>query len=388
MKKQGSAVLAIAALTLAVSAQASQFSGAYFGLSVGQNTSSKTNAVDKKSIYPGLKLGYSKDVGPFLMGAEGSADLHDSAYSTKDVVVDGRLGFPMNNWMPYVKLGAAATSPGVRAHGGLGLEYSLSDQWSLNAEFATDSKQVSKVTTRNGNVLVGINGFFSGAANKSGAAAQAAADKAAADAAAAKAAADKAAADAAAAAKAAADKAAADAAAAAKAAADNTAAGRAAAAKAAADKAAADAKAAADKAAADAAAVKAQPAYKTLLTDKPVTLEGASFASGSSKLNPSANGQLDEIVQFTQENKGATLNVIGYTDDRGNAAKNVKLSAARAAAVKAYLVSKGVAANRVTTKGAGSANPVGDNKTDAGRSLNRRVEVKSVITEAKKVLVK
>ncbi|MEQ1913916.1 MAG: OmpA family protein [Sideroxydans sp.] len=359
MKKQGSAVLAIAALTLAVSAQASQFSGAYFGLSVGQNTSSKTNAVDKKSIYPGLKLGYSKDVGPFLMGAEGSADLHDSAYSTNDVVVDGRLGFPMNNWMPYVKLGAAATSPGVRAHGGLGLEYSLSDQWSLNAEFATDSKQVSKVTTRNGNVLVGINGFFSGAANKSGAAAQAAADKAAADAAAA-----------------------------AKAAADNTAAGRAAAAKAAADKAAADAKAAADKAAADAAAVKAQPAYKTLLTDKPVTLEGASFASGSSKLNPSANGQLDEIVQFTQENKGATLNVIGYTDDRGNAAKNVKLSAARAAAVKAYLVSKGVAANRVTTKGAGSANPVGDNKTDAGRSLNRRVEVKSVITEAKKVLVK
>ncbi len=387
MKKQSSAVMAIAALTLAVSAQASQFSGAYFGLSVGQNTSSKTNATDKKSIYPGLKLGYSKDVGPFLMGAEGLSDLHDSSYTGKDVVVDGRLGFPMNNWMPYVKLGAAATAPGVRAHGGLGLEYSLSDQWSLNAEFATDSKQVSPVTSRNGNVLVGINGFFSGAANKSGAAAQAAADKAAADAAAAKAAADKAAADAAAAAKAAADKAAADAAAA-KAAADNTAAGRAAAAKAAADKAAADAKAAADKAAAEAAAAKGQPAYKTLLTDKPVTLEGASFASGSSKLNPAANAQLNEIVQFTQENKGATLNVVGYTDDRGNAAKNVKLSAARAAAVKAYLVSKGVAANRVTTKGVGSANPVGDNKTDAGRSLNRRVEVKSVITEAKQVIVK
>jgi outer membrane protein OmpA-like peptidoglycan-associated protein len=382
--------LAIAALTLAVSAQASQFSGAYFGLNVGQNTSSKSGLNDVKSIYPGLKLGYGKDVGAFVLGAEGSADLHSSSYTKEDVALDGRLGLPMSNWMPYVKLGVAATAPGVRAHGGLGLEYSLSDQWSLNAEFATDSKKVasSSLTSRNGNVLVGINGFFSGAANKSGAAAQAAADKAAADAAAAKAASDKAAADAAAAAKAAADKAAADAAAAAKAAADNTAAGRAAAAKAAADKAAADAKAAADKAAADAAAVKAQPAYKTLLTDKPVTLEGASFASGSSKLNPSANGQLDEIVQFTQENKGATLTVVGYTDDRGNAAKNVKLSAARAAAVKAYLVSKGVAANRVTTKGAGSANPVGDNKTDAGRSLNRRVEVKSVITEAKKVLVK
>ena len=77
-----------------------------------------------------------------------------------------------------------------------------------------------------------------------------------------------------------------------------------------------------------------------------------------------------------------------YTDDRGNAAKNVKLSAARAAAVKAYLVGKGVAADRVTTKGAGSANPIGDNKTDAGRAQNRRVEIKSVITEVKKVQVR
>ncbi|NOT82262.1 MAG: OmpA family protein, partial [Gallionella sp.] len=68
-------------------------------------------------------------------------------------------------------------------------------------------------------------------------------------------------------------------------------------------------------------------------------------------------------------------------------AKNVKLSAARAAAVKAYLVKKGVAADRISTKGVGSANPVGDNKTKEGRAANRRVEVTSTVREEKKVRV-
>lgn len=284
----------------------------------------------------------------------------------------------MNNWMPYAKLGMIGSGPGMRLQPGLGLEYSLSDKWALFSEFTTDKIDAYKNT----NVALGIKGFFGDTSGKAEAsAARAAANKEAADAAA-KAAAEKAAADAAA--KAAADKAAAEAAA--KAAAEQTAAGKAAAAKAAADKAAAD-KAAAEAAAEAAAANAAQPAYKTLLTDKPVTLEGASFASGSTKLNASAYGQLDDIVKFAMENKDAGLNIVGYTDDRGVAAKNVKLSAARAAAVKAYLVNKGVAAKRVTTKGAGSANPIGDNNTEAGRAQNRRVEIKSVITVAKKVLV-
>jgi len=362
---------------VAAAAQASQFSGPYVGLNVGQNTSSLTAQADKKKVYPGLKAGYNLDVGSFLLGGEVFADAHNDSYTKEDLGLDARVGFPMNKWMPYLKLGVAGTTPGTRLHGGLGLEYSLTDRYSINAEYTTDTTNKSGVAYKNNNISLGFNGYFG---DNSG--------KAAASAAAAKAAADKAAADAAA--KEAADKAAADAAA--KAAADQTAAGRAAAAKAAADKAAADAaaaaKAAADKAAADAAAKAAEPAYKTLLTDKPVTLEGASFASGSSKLNVSANAQLDDIVKFAADNKDAGLTVVGYTDDRGHAAKNVKLSAARAAAVKAYLVGKGVAADRVTTKGAGSANPIGDNKTDAGRAQNRRVEIKSVITEVKKVQVK
>lgn len=369
--------LGLLLIGVAATTQASQFAGGYVGLNIGQNTSSQTSLADKKEIYPGLKAGYNKDIGNFLLGGEVFGDLHGGSYTKEDFGLDARLGLPMNNWMPYLKLGVAGTEPGSRLHAGLGLEYSLSDRWSINAEYTTDKKDAYK----NNNITLGINGFFGDDSGKAGAAAAASAT-------AAKAAADKAAADAAA--KAVADKAAADAAA--KAAAEQTAAGRAAAAKAAADKAAADAaaaaKAAADKAAADAAAKAAEPAYKTLLTDKPVTLEGASFASGSSKLNTSANAQLDDIVKFAADNKDAGLTIVGYTDDRGNAAKNVKLSAARAAAVKAYLVGKGVAADRVTTKGAGSANPIGDNKTDAGRAQNRRVEIKSVITEVKKVQVK
>ena len=374
MKKMSLSILLVG---VAVTAQASQFSGPYAGLNVGQNTSSLTAQADKKKVYPGLKAGYNMDVGSFLLGGEVFADAHNDSYTKEDLGLDARFGLPMNKWMPYMKLGVVGTTPGTRLHGGLGLEYSLSDRFSINAEYTTDTTNKSGVTYKNNNISLGFNGYFGDNSGKAGATATASAVDA-------KAAADKASADAAA--KQAADKVAADAAA--KAAVDQTAAGRAAAAKAAAEKVAADAKAAADKAAADAAAKAAEPAYKTLLTDKPVTLEGASFASGSAKLNVSANAQLNDIVKFAADNKDAGLTIVGYTDDRGNSAKNVKLSAARAAAVKAYLVGKGVAADRVTTKGAGSANPIGDNKTDAGRAQNRRVEIKSVITEVKKVQVR
>lgn len=326
---------------------------------------------DKKEIYPAAKLGYNADVANFLVGIEGLADLHGGSFTGSDLNLDVRLGLPMERWMPYAKLGVAGTNPGNRRHMGLGLEYSLNDDWSLNAEYATDKYSYSNADLKNSNISLGLNGFFGGSEGKAGAAAQ-------------RAAAEKAAAERAAAEKAAAERAAAERAAAQRAA-------MTAAEKAAADKAAAEAaaKAAAEKAAADKAAAQAaaEPAYKTLLTDKPVTLEGANFATGSAKLNPSAYAQLDDIVKFAQENPNAGLTIVGYTDNRGRAASNLKLSAARAAAVKAYLVGKGVAADRIATQGMGSAHPVGDNNSEEGRAQNRRVEIKSVITEAKKVRV-
>lgn len=129
------------------------------------------------------------------------------------------------------------------------------------------------------------------------------------------------------------------------------------------------------------------PVFKTEVIEKPFTLEGTAFDTGSAKLKKSAGAQLGQVIDFAAANAGSNLVVTGYTDSQGNEAKNVKLSAARAAAVKAYLVKKGVAADRIVTKGVGSANPVGDNKTKDGRSANRRVEVTSTVREEKKVRV-
>ena len=128
--------------------------------------------------------------------------------------------------------------------------------------------------------------------------------------------------------------------------------------------------------------------WKTLLEDKPVRIEGTNFVTGSNKLKSKSIKALDEVVGFTGQHPEAQLELIGYTDNTGSEKTNLKLSLARAEIVKKYLVKKGVATNRITTKGEGIANPIADNKTKAGRAQNRRVEIRSVIKEEKKVLMK
>jgi len=333
--------LSILLVSIAVNSNASEFEGGYIGANLGSNTAAATALSDKKSTYLGLKAGYNWDWNNFVVGAEGFVDAHQDSYTSSDAGVDARLGLPMDRWMPYAKLGLAATTPGARLHGGVGVEYRLTDRWSVNAEWTRDSKDDSGVTKKNNNIAVGLNMYFGATSAKAEPVAMVAAPV------------------------------------------DHSAAEKAAADKAAADKAAAD-KAAADKAAADKAV---QPQYKTLFTDRPVTLEGTSFASGSAKLNPAASAQLDKVVEFAAVRKEANFLITGYTDDRGNAQNNVALSAARAEAVKAYLVGKGVEADRLSTRGLGSENPVADNQTSEGRAKNRRVEISSVVKEAQKVLV-
>ncbi|MBS1936430.1 MAG: OmpA family protein, partial [Bacteroidetes bacterium] len=76
------------------------------------------------------------------------------------------------------------------------------------------------------------------------------------------------------------------------------------------------------------------------------------------------------------ENPTYDLEIHGHTDNVGDAAKNMKLSEERAAAVKSYLEKKSILADRMKSFGHGDTMPVADNKTPAGRAQNRRVEFK------------
>jgi OmpA-OmpF porin, OOP family len=87
---------------------------------------------------------------------------------------------------------------------------------------------------------------------------------------------------------------------------------------------------------------------------------------------------LDDLVGKLKAVNLEVIIAIGHTDSIGSKAYNQKLSLRRANAVKAYLVSKGIEANRVYTEGKGETQPIADNKTKEGRAKNRRVEIEVV----------
>jgi OOP family OmpA-OmpF porin len=99
------------------------------------------------------------------------------------------------------------------------------------------------------------------------------------------------------------------------------------------------------------------------------------FETGSAIIRPASYPMLDEIFQSAVVAEGLKLGVYGHTDNSGTDDVNVPLSEKRAAAVRDYLLSKGLAAGRIETKGYGASKPVADNATADGRSRNRRVEI-------------
>ena len=105
-------------------------------------------------------------------------------------------------------------------------------------------------------------------------------------------------------------------------------------------------------------------------------LNGIQFESGKSTIKSSSNSILDQVVAVMNENPSYDLQINGHTDSQGDDAKNQKLSEERAAAVRTYLVNKGIAADRLESFGYGETVPVADNATPAGRAQNRRVEFK------------
>ncbi|MFK8045147.1 MAG: OmpA family protein [Crocinitomicaceae bacterium] len=102
--------------------------------------------------------------------------------------------------------------------------------------------------------------------------------------------------------------------------------------------------------------------------------EGLFFNTASAVIKDESFPVLDAVVKVLKENPSYKLNIEGHTDNTGNAESNLALSQKRADAAKAYLIDKGIAADRLTSKGFGVTKPAADNSTEAGRALNRRVE--------------
>ncbi|MEM7401220.1 MAG: OmpA family protein [Pseudomonadota bacterium] len=99
------------------------------------------------------------------------------------------------------------------------------------------------------------------------------------------------------------------------------------------------------------------------------------FASGGANLQAQSHRRLEPLVQYLQGNANREIIIEGHTDSVGNPETNKQLSLKRADAVKTFLISRGIESNRIETRGFGEEVPVASNTTNAGRSLNRRVEI-------------
>jgi outer membrane protein OmpA-like peptidoglycan-associated protein/tetratricopeptide (TPR) repeat protein len=107
-----------------------------------------------------------------------------------------------------------------------------------------------------------------------------------------------------------------------------------------------------------------------------IILKNIFFEVNKYTLTPESQVELDKVVQLLSENPNVKIQISGHTDNTGIAAGNLTLSNNRAKAVTSYLAGKGIAATRLSFKGFGAAQPVADNKTEEGKAMNRRTEMK------------
>ena len=110
-----------------------------------------------------------------------------------------------------------------------------------------------------------------------------------------------------------------------------------------------------------------------------LAMRAVQFETGSANLKSASFAVLDQIATIMGQYRAYELRIGGHTDNVGEAASNQTLSESRAKACFDYLVSKGVAAERMSYAGFGEEQPVADNGTSSGRSLNRRVEFDLII---------
>jgi outer membrane protein OmpA-like peptidoglycan-associated protein len=107
-----------------------------------------------------------------------------------------------------------------------------------------------------------------------------------------------------------------------------------------------------------------------------VRLNNVFFDFDKSSLRPESFVELDRVVKLLSENPAIEIEMSAHTDNRGSDEYNFKLSDNRARSVMEYIISKGIAANRIISQGYGETKPQVPNDTDENRQLNRRVEFK------------
>ena len=103
--------------------------------------------------------------------------------------------------------------------------------------------------------------------------------------------------------------------------------------------------------------------------------DAVNFEESGTAMRSSAFHVLDRVVALADACRESRVSITGHTDSSGNEVLNRELSLARARAVAAHLASRGIASERLLVNGAGSAEPIADNATRYGRSLNRRIVI-------------
>ncbi|WP_293396804.1 OmpA family protein [Nevskia sp.] len=113
--------------------------------------------------------------------------------------------------------------------------------------------------------------------------------------------------------------------------------------------------------------------------EQTISLQSVTFETASAVLTGQATNVLDGFARALSGQGNIKAEIAGHTDNVGSPAFNMTLSKQRAAAVREYLIAKGVAGNLLTTTGYGQEQPIASNDDDAGRALNRRVDFRIVL---------
>jgi outer membrane protein OmpA-like peptidoglycan-associated protein len=100
-----------------------------------------------------------------------------------------------------------------------------------------------------------------------------------------------------------------------------------------------------------------------------------SFDTGRADIKPNMRPILDQFASGLSSQPNTEIRIIGHTDNTGSDAVNDPLSVQRAQAARQYLAARGVDPNRIVIAGRGEREPIADNRTEAGRAQNRRVEI-------------